>query len=528
MDVLADADTPTFTLAGTPAASKPTFSFGTGAASTTTPAAAASSTPSFSFGAAPASQQQQQQSKPSLFSGFGAGASTGSPGQQQQAGAAPSFSLFGNNSNNSSQQAQQTTTGSTPSFSLFGSAGQNNQQQQQPAAGTSSFGGFGGGASSSGGFKGFGQTSTAPAQQQQQGTGGFGGGLSLFGSAGAQQQQQQQQQPQQNAQSLFSSANRPNPLTVSQLFPNAGSSTNTFSSSTNAPGASGFGASQFGQSMMQGQPASQPPQPSLEDRIMAVKNAWDPNSPSNRFSYFFYNLSPSGPLAVPLTSLPLPPNVAASPHLAQLYKQAVLESPRPDVFLPTLASSMDDLQKRAAAQKQMAQAHLSKLGGDEVRGRIQAGNKKHWSETTVRVERLNREQIRLEERLVRLCARLAGLQIGSSPSAGAAPPSKDDSDLLLMLERIQAELAGGARNRQQQQHTRGGDASGARLAGVVNELWMVVSQRKAMLQGRSGTPGSADGAVSSAEWGVVDESEMQKVLEVGRLSRVCCLQSCKS
>lgn len=242
---------------------------------------------------------------------------------------------------------------------------------------------------------------------------------------------------------------------------------------------------------------------------MTIKNSWDPSSPANRFAYFFYNLSPQ-PLTVPLTQLPVPPNIAASQHLSQLYKQAVLENPRPDVYLPTLASSMDDLQKRVNAQKQMANLHLAKLQGNEMQGKIRDANKKHWSETVVRLDKLNKEQVKLEERLVRLCARLAGLQPSSTST------SKDDVDLLVVLQRIQSELAGGqaamAANRGRQAQT---NAGSARLAGIVNELWMVVSQRKAMMQGRTATPdANGSSGTSHAEWGIVDEAEMQKVLEV--------------
>ena len=239
---------------------------------------------------------------------------------------------------------------------------------------------------------------------------------------------------------------------------------------------------------------------------MAIKNSWDPSSPANRFAYFFYNLSPQ-PFTVPLTQCPVPPNIAASQHLSQLYKQSVLESPRPDVYLPTLASSMDDLQKRVNAQKQMANLHLAKLQGSEMQGKIRDANKKHWSETVVRIDRLNREQIKLEERLVRLCARLAGLQ----PSVSSA--SKEDVELLAVLQRVQSELAGGVQ-RGNQRYAQANQGS-ARLAGVVNELWMIVSQRKATMQGRTATPdANGTGGTSYAEWGIVDEGEMQKVLEV--------------
>lgn len=250
---------------------------------------------------------------------------------------------------------------------------------------------------------------------------------------------------------------------------------------------------------------------------MAVKNSWDPSSPQNRFSYFFYNLAPQ-PLSVPLTSLPVPANIAASPNQLQLYKAAVLEDPNPEMLVPVLATSFDDLQKRVNAQKNMASLHLGKLRSNEMMGKIKDGNKKHWSETVVRIERLNRTQVRLEGKLVHMCTRLAGLQSGPSGHA------KDDNELLLYLERLQVELGGGPANSQRGGPTYGRNKAvthqGARLAGIVNELWMVVSQRKAMMQNmnngrKSASPeGAAQGEGFSAEWGVVDESELQRILEV--------------
>lgn len=190
------------------------------------------------------------------------------------------------------------------------------------------------------------------------------------------------------------------------------------------------------------------------------------------------------------------------------------------MLVPVLATSFDDLQKRVNAQKNMASLHLGKLRSNEMMGKIRDGNKKHWSDTVVRIERLNRTQVRLEGKLVHMCTRLAGLQTSSSGH------SKDDNELLLYLERLQAELGGGSSINQQGGSRFGANKAmthqGARLAGIVNELWMVVSQRKALMQNvssgrKSASPeGSNSGEGFSAEWGVVDESELQRILEVRR------------
>ncbi|CAD6571088.1 MAG: hypothetical protein CYPHOPRED_004298 [Cyphobasidiales sp. Tagirdzhanova-0007] len=325
-------------------------------------------------------------------------------------------------------------------------------------------------------------------------------------------QNQNAQNPQNPPQtSLFASSTKPAPLTVSQLL--------------GAPPSNALANSGNTQSLSSNQLSSS--SSSLEDRIMNIKNAWDPSSPTNRFCFYLYNLSPTGPLSIPLTSLPLPPNVASSPHLTQLYKQAVLENPRPTTFVPALATSMDDLKRRNDAQKHMANLHLGKLHSPEVMSKIRDANKKHWSETVVRIERLNREQVHLEVRLVRICAKLAGIPVHAQVQvgSGAGGTGQDDADLLLVLERISAELDGAPHlaHRPAGSGYRQKPLTGTpRLAGIVNELWMVVSQRKAVIHAsnqssaagtsRSGTP---DGSSSAqAEYGIVDEGELNKVLEV--------------
>ncbi|KAL7006694.1 Nucleoporin nup57 [Cystobasidiomycetes sp. EMM_F5] len=441
--------------------------------STATPAA----TPSFSFGASSTAQQPgQTQSTPTAApSAFSFGNSTSAP----QPAAAPAFSFGNSNAAAGTSSAQSTASKPFGAFS-FGAPSTSTQSASQPAP----------------------AAAAAP----------FSFGSSL-------QTQQQQQQPAQASNNLFSSINKPNPLTVSQLLgsSNAGNQ-------QNAAGASGsmFGASQGLQQSALAQQHAQP-QLSIEERITAVQNAWNPQSPSNRFVYYFYNLS-STPLTVPLTQLPIPQNVAASPHLTALYKSAVLENPRPSDFVPALATGMDDLKRRVDAQRNMAGLHLAKLRSADIQGKITEKSTKHWKETEVRIDRATREQVRLEERLIRICARLAGLpqqqqqhgNLGSSMTNLASSGNlRDDQATLATLERIRDALSGsaGARHAGHQDFSRPvlNTTGGARLAGIVNELWMVVSQRKAALHGRNGTPN--DGS-QNTEWAVADESELNKVLEV--------------
>ena len=440
------------------------FSFNKPATSTP---AAATTTPAFSFGA-PANNAAAANSSTSTA-------------------AAPSFS-FGNlastSNNNTAAASTSTAAASKPLFGgfSFSNAANANAAPSQPAPANP----FSFGASTS-----TANTSTQPAGQLFQPAPLLGG--------------QQQQQPL----NLFASAVKPNPLTVSQLLGStATSSTNAFGSGNSNNPAGGLGSSSF----------VRPPQPelSLEERISNVQNAWNPQSPSNRFAYYFYNLSPA-PLQVPLTQLPVPANVVASAHLAALYKAAVLESPRPAEFVPALATGMDDLKKRVDAQQSMASLHLSKLRSAELQGKITERSRAHWQDTLVRLDRAHREQVRLEEKLIHICARLAGLPSSTTSAQNASTLSmsgssntvREDQITLAMLERIRDQLSGTGRQAQSQVNT----PAGARLAGIVNEMWMIISQRKAMLSQRSS--GSSDaGSSAAADWAIADEGELNRVLEV--------------
>ena len=434
---------------------------------TSTPAAAATTTPAFSFGA-PANNAAAANSSTATA-------------------AAPSFS-FGNlastSNNNTAAASTSTAAASKPLFGgfSFSNAANANAAPSQPAPANP----FSFGASTST------ANTTQPAGQLFQSAPLLGG--------------QQQQQPL----NLFASAIKPNPLTVSQLLGStATSSTNAFGSGNSNNPAGGLASSTF---------ANRPPQPelSLEERISNVQNAWNPQSPSNRFAYYFYNLSPAS-LQVPLTQLPVPANVAASPHLAALYKAAVLESPRPAEFVPALATGMDDLKKRVDAQQSMASLHLSKLRSAELQGKITERSRAHWQDTLVRLDRAHREQVRLEEKLIHICARLAGLPSSTTSAQNASTLSmsgssntvREDQITLAMLERIRDQLSGNGRQAQSQVNTQ----AGARLAGIVNELWMIISQRKATLSQRSSGTSDA-GSSAAADWAIADEVELNRVLEV--------------
>lgn len=231
--------------------------------STTTPAASTAAPLGGLFGSAPATSGAGGGLFGSTTSQAPAtgGGLFGSATPATGSAAPPTGGLFGSTNAGTTGGlfgAKPATTGATGG--LFGST---TQQQQQPAAGGGLFG-----------------STTAPA------TGG------LFGSTAQQQPQQPQQQ---QAPSLFGQSQSaasaslfgPKPAGSSSLF---GSSNPLLGSSTTAqPTAPSAPIPKLGDPL----PVN-PNEPSIESRLSALKDAWDPSSPKCRFQTYFYNEVPAG------------------------------------------------------------------------------------------------------------------------------------------------------------------------------------------------------------------------------------------
>ncbi|GAA5944128.1 FG-nucleoporin NUP57 [Sporobolomyces koalae] len=418
---------------GAPAAPKPaasTFSFGA-------PAAPSTSTPSL-FGATSAAT-----STPSLFG------STPAP-------AAPS--LFGN--------TQSTATSTpAPTGGLFGSSA-------TPAASTSLFGAPKPAATPSL----FGQP---PASSTPTSTSLFGqpsGSTSLFGQSQPAQQAPapapavtsaplfgQSQTAATN--SLFGAKPAAAPATLS-LF---GSTTTTA-----APTSSFLQQSQLQQSTATVRKLGEPPLPnplekSIESRIEAIKNSYDPTHPQCRFQTYFYNEPAMGQN---VKSYARPPNGTDD----KAWTKAVRENPDPDHLVPAIAIGFSAVQKRIEHQQRQTLTHQQLL--TEIQSHVSELASKHALETSLRTLRAQQTSISLLSRLTAVVAQSSALSPGRNASL-----KPEEERLRIELERLQLGVEA-VRNRG-------------------NELWT-----------RVGTLRSRKLEHQAYEWAVADEHGFNQILDI--------------
>ncbi|TKA52392.1 hypothetical protein B0A53_05099 [Rhodotorula sp. CCFEE 5036] len=372
----------------------------------------------FSFGtpaAAPAAAP-----KPATFS-FGGG------------GATPS--LFGSSTAPAASAAPATTT------SLFGAA---------PATAPST-GLFGAStAPSSGGL--FGSTTTTSTAQPS----------GLFGAGVGQQQQQQQQQ------------------TAPQLF----------GQSQSAATASLFGNS-FAPSSAP-QPTNAPPipklgdplppsanEPSIESRLVAIKEAWDPASQTKcRFQTYFYNELPAGQSAA-MYSRPV------EGARRDEWDRATRENPDPERLIPALALGFPAVQHRLELQQRLNLQHQTLL--DQIHAHLDSLSSTHSLTTSLRTLRARQNAVALQARVTRLVAK-AGAGLGPMKNASVR---RDEDELRVRLEGMKAEVEA--------------------LKARTGELWAGVGAVKAK---RAHGSGDDSDVAAAASWAVADEDGLRQILEI--------------
>ncbi|KAG8859699.1 hypothetical protein FRB96_004273 [Tulasnella sp. 330] len=401
-------------------------------------------------------QQQQQQQQPAGGGGglFGAtntqqnqpaqGGLFGQQQQQPQAGGglfgnaqqpAAGSTLFGNNN----QQPQQQGTG------LFG---QQQQQQNQPAQG---------------GLFGLQQQ-----QQQQPSTNLFGGGLGG-----------QQQQPSTQSTGLFGLSQQP------QLQQQQNQNQNPFNASTSnntthqLQGGSVLGASTVGQAGAS----------SIQDRVQAVYEAWNPNSPKCRFTHYFYNMV--DPQQVAYYGRPMNARNDAE------WEKAVRTNPDPSCLVPVPAIGYEDLQKRVNMQAKFAEFQKAQL--KEANDRLEALQQKHQLSTSLRAQRAALKQTEIDQGLAALVKTLH-LMI---PSVRATSIRPEEERLRGALEAVEDELKrpGGL----------------GRMKGKLSELWTAVNALKAMRErarASSGGTSEGGGGGQQVEWQVIDEGGLNELAGV--------------
>lgn len=431
----------------------------------------AQSQPATSGGLFGSTMQQQQ---PSTTSGlFGSttqqpatgGGLFGSTTQQQQ----PSSSggLFG-----SATQPQQLSTGG----GLFGSSTTqpaaggpfaSTAQQQQP---TSTSGLFG---------------SATQAQQQQPTTGGslfgtmktnggglFGGGPagSIFGSttstfpaasAGGGTSFLNQVAPPQQRTSLFGTSNG------GPLFGGATSlGSSTLSASALGRTASATAQQQF-DALLQTQ--------RLVQKLITIKESWNPQSSQCRFQYNFYNLV--DPSQIHMYGRPA--NVVND----TIWDKAVRENPDPSCLVPVIAVGFNDLRERVEAQTKQAEKHQTQV--KDLRTRTDAINEQHTLSNLPRLLRASTQQTQIQQRLMTLVQHLH-LLIPALRSSSIRP---EEEQLRGRLEECEEEIRR------------------TRLKAKLNELWASLGAINASRQGTKNVNGTG-------EWAVVDEEGMAQISQI--------------
>ncbi|KAI9355367.1 nucleoporin complex subunit 54-domain-containing protein [Zopfochytrium polystomum] len=242
----------------------------------------------------------------------------------------------------------------------------------QPATAAAPFG-FGASATSSANNTGFGSSKTAT------GFGGISTGLSGFGAQGS---------------TPFGAA--------------TASSTTGFGAAPTLGGGfgsqpAGFGAgSTFGQTPslagtsfggfgnVTGQQMA-PRLPTVVDRMKEIYGYWDPESPSCQFKHYFYNMVHTNEVQF----YRCPPNQDPA-----LFQQALQNNPDPTCMVPVLAVGFEDLKKRVNQQITTSQIHGTKL--DELCAVLEKIEKKHYLETTSKLDEYKRRHVELSHRVLKI------------------------------------------------------------------------------------------------------------------------------
>lgn len=220
-------------------------------------------------------------------------------------------------------------------------------------------------------------------------------------------------------------------------------------------------------------------EPSIESRLVAIKEAWDPASQTKcRFQTYFYNELPEGQSAA-MYSRPV------EGARRDEWDRATRENPDPERLIPALALGFPAVQHRLELQQRLNLQHQSLL--DQIHSHLDSLSSTHSLTTSLRTLRARQNAVALQARVTRLVAK-AGAGLGPMKNASVR---RDEDELRVMLEGMKAEVEG--------------------LKARTGELWAGVGAVKAR---RAHASSDDTEATTAASWAVADEDGLRQILEI--------------
>ncbi|KAI8872322.1 hypothetical protein GQ42DRAFT_161418 [Ramicandelaber brevisporus] len=207
------------------------------------------------------------------------------------------------------------------------------------------------------------------------------------------------------------------------------------------------------------------------DKIMLLKEAYDPSSKMCLFKHYMYNtVEPST----------VSQYTCAPGEDPRLYYQATQDNPDPQRLVPALASGYGDLRKRAAQQDKLIKDHSAIV--IDLQDRIDKVALKNSTQTAARIAEQRRRQSDLAFRVMILMHRLQSLR-----TAGA-PLDPSEIALTARIEQLSSRLGNTNISNQQMM------ANAAPLSHRVNSLWSHLQNLQALHRAMPSSANMASGA----------------------------------
>jgi len=160
-----------------------------------------------------------------------------------------------------------------------------------------------------------------------------------------------------------------------------------------------------------------------QQRIQAIADAYNPNSPDCRFRHMMFNRV--DPADVDKYVRPATVN-------ERLWTQAVEANPDPSRFVPVQATGFQDLRLRVEEQNKITTEHVKAL--EDVQAFLLTLQKKHDLDTRIKIDQYKQRHLELSHRVLKLMKRVEVLTYKGYPI------SLEEEAFRAKLENLQREL----------------------------------------------------------------------------------------